>query len=104
MDLFVALAEPTRKEIIDTLAKQGQMSASDIYALFNVSAPAISQHLKVLREAKLVVVEKQAQRRLYDINPAKVQELEAWAQETLRLWQGRFGRLDTFLQQKMENQ
>ena len=83
MELFAALAEPTRKQIVETLAKQGQMSASDIYALFDVSAPAISQHLKVLREAELVFVEKQAQRRLYDINPAKVQELESWAQTML---------------------
>ena len=103
MNQFAALAEPTRRRIVETLAARGQMSATDIYQMFDVSAPAISQHLKVLREAGLVVVEKQAQRRLYDLNPVKVRELESWAQSTLDLWQGRLNRLDALLKKKMEN-
>ena len=56
MDKFHALAEPTRRQIVAMLAREGAMTAGDIQARFEVSAPAISQHLKVLREADLVRV------------------------------------------------
>jgi DNA-binding transcriptional ArsR family regulator len=97
MDMFYALAEPTRREIIEMLAKSGQLSATDICDKFPVSHPAISQHLKVLREAKLVRVEKQAQRRLYRINPDAMLELEEWAKQMTLLWSARFDALDQVL-------
>ena len=61
MDTFTALAEPTRRNILEMLAANGNMPATSIYGHFKASPPAISQHLKVLREAKLVRVEKRAQ-------------------------------------------
>ena len=76
------------------LAMSGQMAASDIYNHFEATPPAISQHLKVLRETQLVRVEKRAQKRLYEVNPDKVQELEDWAKETIRRWSGQFDRLE----------
>lgn len=97
MDMFYALAEPTRREIIEMLAKSGQLSATDICDKFPVSHPAVSQHLKVLREAKLVRVEKQAQRRLYRINPDAMLELEEWAKQMTQLWSDRFDALDQVL-------
>jgi len=78
MDTFTALAEPTRRTILERLAVRGNMSATDIYRGFKSSPPAISQHLKVLREAKLVRVEKRAQQRIYYINPEPMKELEKW--------------------------
>ena len=72
MDKFHALAEPTRRQIVEMLAREGSMTAGDIQARFSVSAPAISQHLKVLREAGVVQVEKRAQQRIYRINPESV--------------------------------
>jgi DNA-binding transcriptional ArsR family regulator len=81
MDTFQALAEPTRRRIIEMIAVHGQLSASDISDLFKVTPPAISQHLKVLREAKLVDMEKRAQSRIYTISPAKLTEIEAWIQK-----------------------
>lgn len=99
MDLFAALAEPTRRQIIEILAERGQLPASDIYEYFDSTPQAISQHLKVLREANLVKVEKQAQKRLYALNPQKVQELEKWAIRTISLWSGRLDRLDALLQE-----
>lgn len=69
MDKLYALAEPTRRTILEMLAKEGQLSATEISDRFNVSPSAISQHLKVLREANLVLMEKRAQQRLYRINP-----------------------------------
>ncbi len=97
MDLFDALAEPTRRNIIEMLARSGQLSATDISDKFNVSPPAISQHLKVLREAKLVDMEKRAQQRIYTINANTLLELEKWASKMNELWGERFDRLDKVL-------
>ena len=104
MDVFAALAEPTRRKIVEMLARSGQLAASDIYKHFDSTPQAISQHLKVLREANLVKVEKQAQMRLYEINPEKVQELEDWAQKTIQLWSQRFDRLDEVLKEEAKNE
>src|SRR5881628_2942421 len=83
--LFYALAEPTRRDIIELLATNGQLSATDISDKFAVSAPAISQHLKVLREANFVLVEKRAQQRMYSINPNAMSEIERWVQRMTKL-------------------
>lgn len=97
VDVFSALAEPTRRTIIEMLASEGQLSVSHISDKFKVSPPAISQHLKVLREAKLVEVEKRAQERIYTINTDSIQEVEDWAHTMRTLWNERFDRLDTLL-------
>jgi DNA-binding transcriptional ArsR family regulator len=97
MDKFYALADPTRRKIVEMLAKAGQLSASQICEHFPVSPQAISQHLKVLREAKLVLVEKRAQQRIYRINPEAVLELEGWARQMRQLWNQRFDALDEVL-------
>lgn len=105
MDIFSALAEPTRRTIVELLAMHGQLSATDISNKFKVSAPAISQHLKVLREANIVIVEKRAQQRLYQINPATIQQLEKWVKKLAAQWEDRFQRLDKILvleKQKMK--
>lgn len=81
MNIFYALAEPKRRSIIEMLASTGELSASDIAKKFRVSTPAISQHLKVLRESKLVHMEKRAQKRIYQLNPNAVHELESWAKQ-----------------------
>jgi DNA-binding transcriptional ArsR family regulator len=98
MDMFSALAEPTRRSIIEMLAGEGQLSASDIAGRFDVSAPAISQHLKILREAELVVVEKRAQQRIYRLNPDAMREFEQWARKTRERWDERFDALDRVLE------
>jgi DNA-binding transcriptional ArsR family regulator len=98
MDVFHALADPTRRKIIEMLAKNGQLSAMEIYDQFPVSPPAISQHLKVLREARLVVVEKRAQQRIYKINPEAMLEMEDWARRLRQLWNQRFDALDKVLE------
>ncbi len=96
--LFYALAEPTRRSIIELLASSGQLSATDISDNFTVSAPAISQHLKVLREANFVRVEKRAQQRIYRINPDAMSEIEEWVQEMTKRWNARFNVLDKILE------
>jgi DNA-binding transcriptional ArsR family regulator len=98
MNKFYALAEPTRRKILEMLASQGELSASDICEKFSISPPAISQHLKVLREAGLVRMEKRAQQRIYQINPDAVTELQDWARHLTELWNQRFDALDGLIQ------
>ena len=98
MDIFNVLAEPTRREIVEMLAKKGKLPATDIYEKFKVSNPAISQHLKVLREANLVQVEKQGQHRIYQLNLEKMYEFETWAHELAKVWNERFNRMDKILE------
>jgi DNA-binding transcriptional ArsR family regulator len=98
MDKFSALADPTRRFILEMLARNGQLSATEISDNFQVSPSAISQHLKVLREAKLVLMEKRAQQRLYQINPETMGELEQWARQLTQQWNERFEALDQLLE------
>jgi DNA-binding transcriptional ArsR family regulator len=98
MDKFSAISDPTRRKILEMLAEQGQLSATDIYEKFHVSPPAISQHLKILREANLVQMKKRAQQRLYQINPETITELGDWANQMTRLWNQRFDALDKVLE------
>jgi len=97
MDIFYALADPTRRKILELLASRGELPAAQIYANFNVSPPAISQHLKVLREAQLVKMEKRAQQHIYQINPEAMLELEDWSKNLTQLWNQRFDVLDELL-------
>ncbi|MGE5041716.1 MAG: ArsR/SmtB family transcription factor [Candidatus Levyibacteriota bacterium] len=100
MDTFQALAEPRRREIVELLAKKGRLSATDISENFSISAPAISQHLKILREAKLVDMEKHAQKRIYALNPDTISDIEEWIGKLRSLWSKRFERLDSLLQKR----
>src|SRR5205823_2926621 len=78
------------------LANRGELSAMDIYAQFSVSPQAISQHLKVLREANLVVMEKHAQKHLYSLNHETLSQFEAWVQRTRLRWEERFSTFVAF--------
>ena len=97
MDVFSALADPPRRNIVEMLANNGKLSATDISDKFRVSPPAISQHLKVLREAKLVDMEKRAQQRIYQVNPSTISELEQWVKRITKAWKERFDALDKVL-------
>ena len=98
MDIFTALADSTRRNIVELLAENGELSATDISGKFHISAPAISQHLKVLREARLVNMEKRAQQRIYQINPEAISELDKWIKKMTKLWDERFSKLDKILE------
>lgn len=102
MDMFVALADPTRRAILEILAGSGELTATAIYGRFPVSAQAVSQHLKVLREANLVVMEKRAQMRLYSLNPQTLSQFETWVQQTRQRWEERFEELDNVLEAEKE--
>jgi len=98
MDMYVALADPTRRHILELLATNGELSATAIYEQFPVSPQAISQHLKVLREAHLVDMEKRAQKHVYRLNPQTLSQFEAWVQQMQQRWNERFDALDTVLE------
>jgi len=72
-----ALAGPTRRRIVEMLAA-GPLAAGEIAGRFRLSSPAISQHLKTLKDAGLVTVRPMAQKRIYQLNPEGVDELAAW--------------------------
>ena len=82
---FEVLADPTRRQIVAFLA-EGESPVADIVEQFNVSAPAISQHLKVLREAGLVSVRPEAQRRIYGVNRIALAEASAWLMRMAGFW------------------
>src|SRR5436305_13018347 len=98
MDMFEALADPTRRHIVELLAAHGELTATAIYEQFHVSPQAISQHLKVLREAKVVEMEKRAQKHIYRLNPQTLSQFETWVQETRQRWEERFEALDRVLE------
>jgi len=85
---------------MELLATKGQLAASEIYENFDVSAPAVSQHLKVLREADLVQMEKRAQQHLYNLNPGAMSEIEVWIQKMTKSWNDRFNMLDKVLERE----
>jgi DNA-binding transcriptional ArsR family regulator len=88
-----ALADPTRQRIVEMLAA-GALSSGDIARRFEVSAPAISQHLRALREAKLVRVRAQAQKRFYELDPEGVGELADWINRIRSFWSEKLDALE----------
>jgi len=87
------LADPTRQRIVEMLAT-GALSSGEIARSFNVSAPAISQHLKALREAKLVRVRAQAQRRFYELDAEGFEELTHWLNRIRSFWSTKLDALE----------
>jgi DNA-binding transcriptional ArsR family regulator len=91
-----ALIDPTRRRIVELLA-EGERSAGELAAEFDVSRPAVSRHLRVLREQGLVSVRTDAQRRLYSLDPAPLEELAAWLGRYRSFWTQRLDALETQL-------
>ena len=100
MDAFHALAEPRRRKVVEILAHRGTLSASQICDEFDVTPQAISQHLRVLREANVIHMERRAQRRLYTFNPQSTTQMQAWAADLAKLWNRRLDRLGKILQEE----
>ncbi len=82
---LTALADPTRQRIIEMLAA-GAMSSGEIAGRFKLSPPAISQHLKTLKEARLVSVRADRQRRIYTLDPDGVAEVAEWVDRIKAFW------------------
>lgn len=99
MSPFEAVAEPNRRRILDVL-REGERPAGDVVAALGMSQPGVSKHLKLLREAGLVAVRADGQRRLYRLDPNGLAELEAWLAPYRRFWADRLARLDEHLERE----
>ena len=90
---FTALADPTRRKIVELLGR-GERSAGEIADEFDVSQPAISQHLKALRDAGLVQMRAEAQRRIYALDPAGLAAIDTWLESVRRFWPAKLDALE----------
>ncbi len=96
MDTFTALSDPTRRRIIESLAL-GESSFGDLADKFDMSGPAVSQHLKALREAGIVTARADAQRRIYRLTEDGLDEVEAWLGRVREFWNRRLDKLEEIL-------
>lgn len=94
VEALAALADPVRRELVGLLA-QGELAAGELADRFPVSRPAISRHLRVLREAGLVTARAEGKRRLYALDPRPLREIDDWLEPYRDLWAQRLGALDT---------
>jgi len=103
MEALTALADPTRRHILELL-RGGERSAGEIAEAFPVSRPAISRHLRVLRESGLTRVRVDGQRRVYALDPAPLAELDAWLRPYRRFWSRRLDALGALLDSEIERE
>ena len=95
---FAVLAEPTRRTILDLL-RDGERPVGELVDRLRLSQPAVSKHLRVLREAGLVDVRSDAQRRLYRLRPEPLAEVDAWLAPYRRLWTRSLDALEKHLEE-----
>ncbi|WP_071673771.1 ArsR/SmtB family transcription factor [Nioella nitratireducens] len=94
---FAALGDPTRFAIVTRLMTEGPQSAGALLDVADISAPAVSRHLKVLRQAGVVHQQVDAQRRIYSVAPEAVQAIGRWSMTKREFWEGSLDRLATVL-------
>jgi DNA-binding transcriptional ArsR family regulator len=96
---FDVLAEPTRRRILDLLL-DGPRAVGELVRRLKISQPGVSKHLRVLREAGLVSVRTEAQRRIYEIRPEPLAEVAEWLEPYRRLWSERLDALERHLDEE----
>ena len=101
MEAFAALSDPTRRHIVELLA-DGERSAGELARRFTLTQPAVSQHLRTLRDAGLVRVRRDAQRRIYSIDGRGLAEIDAWLSRYRTFWNARLDALERALLNKDE--
>jgi len=95
------IAEPTRRRILEAV-REGERSVGELVEEVGMHQPGVSRHLKVLRDAGLVEVRRDAQRRLYRLRPEPLMELDAWLEPYRAQWAARLDSLERHLQQRAE--
>ncbi len=93
---FSALSDPTRRAILARLA-EGEATVNELAEPFDISLPAISRHLKVLEQARLITREREAQWRRCRLAPEPLKEAAEWMERCRAFWEARFDQLDKFL-------
>jgi DNA-binding transcriptional ArsR family regulator len=96
---FDVLAEPARRDILDLL-REGERSVGELVERLSLSQPGVSKHLRVLRDAGLVVVRPDAQRRWYGLRAEPLAEIDAWLGPYRRYWSGRLDALERHLDEE----
>ena len=101
MQAFDVLGDPIRRRILELLA-DGERSAGEITAVvmaeFGISQPAVSQHLRVLRESGFTNVRPAGARRLYAVDPVPLREVDGWLEQFRRNWESSYDKLDEVLE------
>ena len=97
-DVFQAIADPTRREIINLIAFN-PLNLNSIAENFDVSRPAISQHIKILTECGLIVIKKQGRERYCEAKLQQLNDVSDWIEQYRKLWEGKFDALDNLLDQ-----
>jgi len=95
-DVFAAIGDSTRRRLLDLLAK-GEMAAGQIAVPFAISRPAVSQHLRILRDAGLVSVRKAGREQIYSLRAIPIREVYDWAEHYERFWPDRLSALGKHL-------
>jgi DNA-binding transcriptional ArsR family regulator len=99
VDVFSALANPVRREILMRL-RRGPRAASELAQGFEIGRPAVSEHLQVLRKARLVREEPRGRERYYHLDPRPLSEVEAWMNAFTRYWNKRLAALEELLEEE----
>jgi DNA-binding transcriptional ArsR family regulator len=102
-NIFQALADPTRRRILDLLREKPRL-VGELVDLLGISQPGVSKQLRVLREVGLVQVRQDAQRRWYELRLEPLKELDTWLESYRQLWDARMDRLDTYLSELQKNE
>jgi len=103
-DVFQAIADPNRRAILSLLARQ-RMTLNSVAENFRISRPAVSKHIRILKECGLVIVIPQGRERYVEARFDKLNEVTDWVEQYRQIWEERFNRLDDLLEQmKKEKQ
>jgi len=103
-DVFNAIAEPRRRELIDLLVKGKEHAVGDLVLRLRMPQPAVSKHLGVLRRVGVVTVSKRGQRRLYRLNAKELRPVHDWVKTYERFWTHQLDRIKERAEQKMASQ
>jgi DNA-binding transcriptional ArsR family regulator len=99
-DVFNAIAEPRRREIIDVLAQGSERGVGELVGLLRISQPAVSKHLGVLRAVGIVSVTRRGRERLYRLNPEELKPVHDWTTTFERFWSRQLDRIKESAERK----
>jgi DNA-binding transcriptional ArsR family regulator len=98
-NVFAVLADPTRRRMLEEL-RRGERSVNELVDSVDIRQPGVSRHLKIMRDAGLVTVRRQAQRRLYALRTEPLRDVDAWLARYRELWEQRLDRLDRHIKKQ----
>lgn len=96
-DVFQAIADPTRREIITLLASGESMNLNSIADQFEISRPAISKHIKILEECNLIDIQQEGRERICELKPETLEPVSDWVDKNMKIWNSRLDRLENYL-------